>query len=85
MPPPARPRAELPTSVGGRRFRSTDELLTALERERIISVPEAAAFNTLSTDTFTREYRHLIKRVSKGRIGVCLGDALDLAKPIDDA
>jgi hypothetical protein len=48
-------------------------------------VPKAAAMNTLSTDTFTRKYRHLIRRVSDGRIAVRLGDALDLPQPLDDA
>jgi hypothetical protein len=85
MPPRARPRAELAASVGETRTRSTDELLTAVERLRMIPVPKAAAINDLSTDTFTRKYRHLIRRVSDGRVAVRLGDALDIPKPIDDA
>jgi len=72
-------------SVGETRFRSTDELLTALERKRMIPVPKAAKFKSISTDTFTRRYRHLIKQVSPGRVAVELGDVLDLPKPIDDS
>jgi predicted nucleotidyltransferase len=48
-------------------------------------VPKAAAFNSISTDTFVRKYSHLIRRVSEGRVGVYLGDVLDIAKPINDA
>jgi hypothetical protein len=85
MPPRARPRAEHPATVGEPRFRTTDELLTAVERKRMISVPKAAAFVTLSTDTFVRRYPHLIKRVSDGRVAVELGDVLDIPKPLDVA
>ena len=85
MPPRERPRADLPASVGETRFRTTDELLTAVERKRMIPVPKAAAFVTLSTDTFVRKYSHLIKRVSDKRVAVELGDVLDIPKPIDDA
>jgi hypothetical protein len=85
MPPRAQRRAERMASVGEAHFRSTDELLTAIERKRIIPVPQAAAINNLSTDTFTRKYRHLIKRVSDARVGVELGDALDIPKPLDVA
>jgi hypothetical protein len=85
MPPRAQRHAALPASVGETRFRSTDELLTALERERMIPVPKAAAINTLSPDTFARKYRHLIKRVSDGRVAVRLGDALDIPKALDDS
>jgi hypothetical protein len=72
-------------SVSTTRIRSTTELLTAVEGRRIIPVPKAAELNSISTDTFTRKYRHLIKQVSPGRVGVCLEDALDIPKPIDDA
>ena len=85
MPPRAQRRADLPANVGETRFRSTDELLTAVERKRMIPVPKAAAFVTLSTDTFMRRYSHLIKRVSDGRVAVELGDVLDIPKPIDAA
>jgi hypothetical protein len=85
MPPRAQPRAELPANVGKTPFRTTPELLTALERMRIIPVPQAAQMNSLSTDTFRREFSHLIVRLSAKRIGVRLGDALDLAKPLDVA
>jgi hypothetical protein len=79
------PRAQRRASVGKTRFRTTDELLTAVERKRMVPVPWAAEFNSISTDTFTRKYRHLIKQVSDGRVAVELGDVLDIPKPIDDA
>jgi hypothetical protein len=85
MPPRAQRRAELPASVGKTPFRTTPELLSALERMRIIPVPQAAQMNNLSTDTFRRQFAHLIVRLSAKRIGVRLGDALDLAQPIDAA
>jgi hypothetical protein len=72
-------------SVGETRFRTTDELLSALERKRMIPVPKAAALITISTDTFKRRYGHLIKRVSDGRVAVELGDVLDIPKPLDIA
>jgi hypothetical protein len=84
MSPRAQRRAELPASVGKTSFRSTPELLSALERMRIIPVPQAAQMNNLSTDTFRRQFSHLILKLSNKRIGVRLGPALDLARPIDD-
>jgi hypothetical protein len=85
MPPRARLRAELPASVGETRSRATPELLTAIERKRMVPVPWAAEFNSLSVDTFKRKYPHLIKRVSEKRLAVELGDVLDIPKSIDDA
>jgi hypothetical protein len=52
--------------------------ITALERKRKVSVREAAALNSVSEDTFRRNYSHLIKRISKRRQAVELGDAIDL-------
>jgi hypothetical protein len=56
----------------------TKRQFTPLELKRKISVPEAAALNNLSPDTFTRTYPHLIKKVSPRRNAVELGDALNL-------
>ena len=44
--------------------------LSPLELKRKISVPEAAALNDLSPDTFERTYPHLIKKVSPRRKAV---------------
>jgi hypothetical protein len=56
----------------------TKRQFTPLELKRKISVPEAAALNNLSPDTFARTYPHLIKKVSPRRNAVELGDALNL-------
>jgi hypothetical protein len=56
----------------------TKRQFTPLELKRKISVPEAAALNNLSPDTFTRTYPHLIKKVSPRRNAVELGDAINL-------
>ena len=55
--------------------------LTPLERRRKIPVPEAAALNGISEDTFRRHYKHLIRKITPRRDGVELGDAIDLPKP----
>jgi hypothetical protein len=47
-----------------------------LALKRKIPVPEAAALNDLSEDTFRRRHSHLIKQVSPRRDAVELGDAL---------
>jgi hypothetical protein len=60
----AQRRAALPASVSETPFRSTAELLSAVERRRIIPVPRAAEINNLSTDTFKRQFSHLIVRLS---------------------
>ena len=56
----------------------TKRQFTPLELKRKISVPEAAALNNLSPDTFARTYPHLIKKVSPRRNAVELGDAINL-------
>ena len=43
----------------------------------MISVPDAAAFKSLSEDTFKRHFRHLIRQITSRRQGVRLGDLLD--------
>ena len=52
--------------------------LTPLERRRKIPVRDAAALNSLSEATFRRAHPHLIKKISKRRDAVELGDAVDL-------
>ena len=54
---------------------------TPLELKQKISVPKAAALANLSPDTYERNYKHLIKRVSPRRKAVELGDALELPPP----
>jgi hypothetical protein len=51
--------------------------LSALELERHISVPEAAAQKGVSEDTFRRHYGHLIRKVSPRRCTVKVRDLLD--------
>jgi hypothetical protein len=48
-----------------------------LERRRMISVAEAAELKNVSVDTFKRNFKDLIHRVSKRRLAVRLGDVLD--------
>ena len=50
--------------------------LTALDLERHISVPEAAALKGISTDTFKRHFAHLIRKPSPRRNTVKLRDLL---------
>lgn len=52
--------------------------LTPLERRKKISVPEAAALNGISEDTFRRHYKHLIRKITPRRQVVELGHAIDL-------
>jgi hypothetical protein len=60
------------------RMPSTQRLpaLTALELERNVSVTEAAQIKGISTDTFKRRYRHLIRKISERRNAVKLRDLL---------
>jgi hypothetical protein len=51
--------------------------LSALERERIMSVKEAAEFESLSESTFRRRKSHLIRDLSPRRQGVRTGDLVD--------
>jgi hypothetical protein len=53
-----------------------------LERRRIITLPTASAITNLSEDTLRRRYRDRIKRLSPRRVGMSLGDALDIAEGI---
>lgn len=55
--------------------------LSALELLRKIPVPEAAALNGFSPDTFRRRYSHLIQKVSLRRNVVTLAHAIDLPPP----
>jgi hypothetical protein len=50
--------------------------LSALELERHISVPEAAALKGISSDTFRRHFSHLIRKVSPRRRTVKVRDLL---------
>jgi hypothetical protein len=50
--------------------------LSALELERHISVPEAAALKGISPDTFKRHYRAIIRHPSPRRSTVKLRDLL---------
>jgi hypothetical protein len=53
---------------------------TALDLQRKISVKEAAALNNVSTDTFLRHYRHLVRKISPRRSVVTLADALAIGE-----
>jgi hypothetical protein len=48
----------------------------AFELEQMISIDEAAALAGLSRDSVRKHYRHLICRLSPGRVGIRLRDAL---------
>jgi hypothetical protein len=52
--------------------------LNPIERHRKISVAEAARLNGVHESTFRRTYAHLIRRISKRRQVVELGDAINL-------
>jgi hypothetical protein len=55
--------------------------LTPVQRKRKVPVKFAAEFNDQHEDTFRRNHGHLIKRVSKRRQAVELGDMIDLPPP----
>ena len=65
----------------GRSGLSTIKLpeLSALELEKHVSVPEAAAIKGISSDTFKRHYLHLIRKQSPRRNTVKLRDLLSEA------
>jgi hypothetical protein len=52
-------------------------VLSALDLERQVSVPEAADFKGISTDTFKRHYGHIINRPSTRRCTVKIRDLLE--------
>jgi hypothetical protein len=51
-----------------------------LRRHQKIRVKDAAKLNAMHEDTFRKEYKHLIKKVSDRVEAVELGDAIDLPK-----
>jgi hypothetical protein len=61
---------------------STDVKL-AVEMRRIVPLPEAAKLCRLSTDTLRRRHRNLFVRLSPRRIGMRIGDVLDIGKSSD--
>ena len=52
--------------------------LSPLELKRKITTKEAAELNGVSEDMFKRHYRHLIRKIGPRRLGVELGDAINL-------
>jgi hypothetical protein len=55
--------------------------LSPLELNRKIPLAEAANINSVSVDTFKRNFFHLLVRVGKRRWAVKLEDALTLPPP----
>jgi hypothetical protein len=53
------------------------ELSPDQEKQRRISVAQAAEIKNLSEDTFRKHFSHLIERTTPGRHTVRLGDVLD--------
>jgi hypothetical protein len=51
---------------------------SALELAKLIPVRDAAALNGVHEDTFTKNYRHLIRKVGPRKSAVTLRDALEL-------
>jgi hypothetical protein len=54
----------------------SEELLKALELEKIVTVPIAAKIAGISTDGFKRHYAHLIRQITPRRIGVKVRDVI---------
>jgi hypothetical protein len=67
------------------RLRSTAELLTELEGERVISLNEVGRLNNLSVDTIKRQHSDKIVRTATHRVGMRLKHALALARPLEPA
>jgi hypothetical protein len=56
--------------------------LTALDLERIISIPEASKLTSLSDDTIERRFGHFIVQLSPRRRGMKLRNALAITNGI---
>jgi hypothetical protein len=85
MSPRTLHHAKFLAGVANQSIKSTSELLSGLEGERIISLPEVARLNGTSVDTIKRHYGKLILRMSDKRIGMKLKHALNLAQPFNIA
>jgi hypothetical protein len=57
---------------------STTTTLSEVELQRIVSLAEACRLSSLSEDTIKRRYRDKLIQVSPRRLGMRLGDALNL-------
>ena len=52
--------------------------LSAIELARIVSLAEAARIIGISEDGIRRHHSHLIRRMSPRRVGIRLGDLLEI-------
>jgi hypothetical protein len=75
----------LPTDAGvtGRAFTSDgsprpNAPFSAIELERVISLPEVSQLTGLSEDSLRRHYAHLISRLSPRRVGMKLRNAITI-------
>jgi hypothetical protein len=77
----------LPTDPGvtGRRSFTSDGSprpnappFSAIERARFVSLAEAAHILGISEDGIRRHHSHLIRRLSPRRVGIRLGDLLEI-------
>jgi hypothetical protein len=67
-----KPTNNLPTSIAG---------LSPLELARKIPVADAADINGVHIDTFKKNFKHLIRKIGKRRLGVTVYDAIMLPPP----
>ena len=58
---------------------TTNEDLSSLELERVLTIPEAIKFTSLSEDTLERRFGHLIIQLSPRRRGMKLRSVLAIA------
>ena len=54
---------------------------TAFDLDQMLDLKETAALVGLSPDSIKRHYRHLIRRLSPGRVGIRMRDALAIGNP----
>jgi hypothetical protein len=54
---------------------------TAFDLERMLSINEAAVLVGLSPYSLRRHHRHLIRRLTPGRVGIRLRDVLSIGNP----
>lgn len=80
----ARNHAELLAGLAGLSTEEIQEILAAIG-ERMISVPDAARMNKMSTDTFKRRHGDKIRKVTEKLRAVKLRDALAVPQPLDVA
>jgi hypothetical protein len=54
---------------------------SAIELRKILTLEQVTELTTLSADSLRRHHSHRIRRLGPRRLGMTLGDALDIGAP----